>query len=723
MNSRTTPALFADVEVCVDAILARVGKDVTLGLPLGLGKPTHLVNALYQRARKDPSLKLTIVTALSLEKPSGKSAFEKNFLGPFVERQFKGVPDLDYVLDLRRQQLPPNVQVKEFFFKAGSYLHHASQQQNYISSNYTHVARDLLHNGVNVVAQMVSKQEADGRVRYSLSCNPDVSLDLQPMLRELQAKGKSVAIVAEVNRKLPFMYHDAIVDGEQFDIILDNPKYDHPLFAAPNMAITPADHMIGFYASTLLKDGGTLQVGIGSLGSALVYSTLVRHQHNAEYQHLMEQLKVREKFPVVDEIGGDRPFEEGLYGCSEMMVDGFLHLYRAGVLKREVFGDERLQNLINQGRLSTTVTPQTLSVLVEEGIIAAQLRAKDLAFLQQWGILTEMVEFKGGALVVGRETIDPDLRNPEVLQWIATHCLGTRLKGGIVMHGGFYLGPKELYQMLEELTYEDHQKFCMTSVCFINHLYDHFLGRQSLKVSQRKEARFINSTMLVTLNGAAVSDGLANAQVISGVGGQYNFVAMGHEMPDSRSILKFKSTRMSGGRLLSNIVLSYGHSTIPRHLRDLYVTEYGIADVRGKSDKDVMIELIKIADSRFQDELLNQAKAAGKIPADYVLPELYRHNTPEALATVLGHATKSGYFPPFPFGCDFTEDELRIGKALKALKAKTGSRGGLARAIWKALSAQPTPEIMPLLKRMNMEHPASIKEKLEQKLLISELLG
>lgn len=722
-ETRTTP-VFQDVEACVDAIIEKVGKTIVLGLPLGLGKPAHLVNAIYRRAQKNPDISLRIVTALSLEKPVGKSPLERKFLGPFVERHFKGVPDLDYVIDLRKNKLPPNVEVREFFFKAGSYLHHESQQQNYISSNYTHAARDLIGQGVNVVAQMVGKRLVEGHASYSLSCNPDLSLDLEPMLHELQASGMPIALVGEVNRQMPFMHNDAEIESDRFDMLVDNEKYDYPLFAAPNMAITPADHLIGFYASTLLKDNGTLQVGIGSLGSALIYSTLLRHQNNGEYQALMQQLKVREKFPVVEKIGGVDPFKEGLYGCSEMMVDGFLHLYKAGILKKEVFSDVRLQTLLNDKRITTEVNLDMLKVLAEEDIIQSPLRAKDVALLQSWGVFRAEVEYKGGALITDAGTMAGDLQNADALTWIEQNCLGIHLKGGIVMHGGFFLGPKELYQMLDEFSEEDHQKFCMTSVNYINHLYDHFLGNQAKKAAQRQESRFINSTMLVTLNGAAVSDGLANGQVISGVGGQYNFVAMAHELPNARSVLNFKATRMSGGKVQSNIVLSYGYTTIPRHLRDIFITEYGIADVRGKSDKDVMIELIKIADSRFQDELLAQAKSAGKIPENYVLPEMYRHNTPEAIGSILGLAAKSGFFPPFPFGCDFTPDELKIGKALKGLKAKTGSRKGMIKAIIKALKVRDIPtEVLPLLKRMDMEHPVGLKEKLEQKLLVSELTG
>ena len=34
----------------------------------------------------------------------------------------------------------------------------------------------------------------------------------------------------------------------------------------------------------------------------------------------------------------------------------------------------------------------------------------------------------------------------------------------------------------------------------------------------------------------------------------------------------------------SNVVSNYGHITIPRHLRDIVITEYGIAELRSKTD-------------------------------------------------------------------------------------------------------------------------------------------
>jgi hypothetical protein len=47
-----------------------------------------------------------------------------------------------------------------------------------------------------VLAQLVSKEEEDGAESYSLSCNPDLTLDLVPRVREAKRKGAEIALLA-----------------------------------------------------------------------------------------------------------------------------------------------------------------------------------------------------------------------------------------------------------------------------------------------------------------------------------------------------------------------------------------------------------------------------------------------------------------------------------------------------------------------------------------------
>ncbi|MFO8142030.1 MAG: acetyl-CoA hydrolase, partial [Marinobacter sp.] len=222
-----------DANACVDRVIERVGKQITLGLPLGLGKPVRFVNALYQRAKDDPDIQLHIVTALSLLAPEGGSSLEKRFLGPFTKRLYGNIPELAYARDVTRNQLPANVSVSEFFFKAGSYLNNRSQQRNYVCTNYTHAVRDLMAQGVNVVGQLMSPGTQHGQPDHlSFSCNPDLSLDILPRLREREAAGTPVAMVAELNQNLPWFGHHAAVEAREFDLILSHPSSDYPLFSA-----------------------------------------------------------------------------------------------------------------------------------------------------------------------------------------------------------------------------------------------------------------------------------------------------------------------------------------------------------------------------------------------------------------------------------------------------------------------------------------------------------
>ena len=712
----------SDVEKLVDAVLAEVGNHIVLGLPIAIGKAITFSNALYQRAKADPSITLQIETAISLEIPRAKTDLENKFLAPFVSRHFADVQELDYMKDIRNKTLPDNITVFEFFFKAGSFINHA-QQLNYTSTNYTHAVRDLIDKGVNVVAQVVAERHVDDVTTYSLCSNSDLALDMIPVLEELKvAEGRKFVCVGEVNSNMPFMRNHAEVSANTFHFILESQEKDYALFATPEDAISNADHMIGFYASSLIKDGGTLQLGIGSLCSALSYSLLLRHQNNGRYNEIFNDLKIEEKFPIVAKVGDRSIFSQGLYGCSELMVDGFMHLYQAGILTRQVFSDVLLQSLLNDRVITTDVNIHTLTTLLQHKAISTELTTKDLAYLQELGIFKPAVTLYQNTLYSNDESCIADLSQPDALLWIEQHCLGDKLKGGIVMHGAFFIGPKAFYKALNAMTEDDHAKFCMTSVKYVNDLYDHFLGDQKIKAMQRKEARFLNSAMMVTLDGSVISDGLENGQVVSGVGGQYNFVAQSHQMKDARSILKLRSTCVRNGKLQSNVLFNYGHNTIPRQLRDIVITEYGIADLRSKPDHIVYTELIKISDSRFQSQLLQQAKDAGKVAANYQIPIAFCNNLPEAITGLCNKHKQHGVFPEYPHGSSFTHAELKLMKALKSLKNKGQSRRGKFKLMLQGLTAtKPTEEIQRLLSRMDLTDPVNFAERMAQRLLRKEL--
>ena len=179
-------------------------------------------------------------------------------------------------------------------------------------------------------APVVSRENIDGKTWYSLSCNSDLTLDLIRQMRVSEQQGHRVAAVVEINANLPFMVNDAMVEPAIFDMVVDSPACNYTLPGPPNMAVSVVDHAIGLLASTLTRDGGTLQIGIGSLGDAIAYALRLRHQDNASYRAALAALNIEAKFgDAIKAMGGLDVFEQGLYGSSEMFINGFLELYRA----------------------------------------------------------------------------------------------------------------------------------------------------------------------------------------------------------------------------------------------------------------------------------------------------------------------------------------------------------------------------------------------------------
>jgi acyl-CoA hydrolase len=598
------PTAFDDAGRLAHTIVERVGKTIVLALPLGIGKANHIANALYARAVADRSIRLTIFTALTLEPPRARTELERRFLEPLAERVFAGYPTLDYATAIHSGTVPPNVQINEFFFEAGQWLNAPYAQQNYISANYTHALGAVLDRGVNVVAQLVAHRGEETPHPFSLSCNPDLTLDLLALRRQGRV---NFLFAGQINSELPFMRNDAVIAADEFDLLLDSPTTDFALFAPPREPVAIADYAAGLHAASTVPDGGTLQIGIGSLGDAVAQALIVRHREPSSFRRLLDRMRPDTAPDVARHIA---PFQAGLYGCTELFVEGLLDLYRAGILKREV--------------------------------------------------------------------------------------------DGAVLHAGFLLGSRAFYRSLREMPRDVADKFRMTPISFVNELY----GGEEAKRRARVNARFINDAMMVTLLGDVVSDGLDDGRIVSGVGGQYNFVAQALALENARSVIVLRASRTAGGNTQSNIRWNYAHTTIPRHLRDIVVTEYGVADLRGKSDRDVIVAMLTITDQRFQDGLLRQAKDAGKIERSFGLPNAARENTPDAIERALKPALDSGLFPTFPFGSDFTEIERTLLPALQTLKS--ASRRELLSLLLRGLSSRT--EHIAHLDRLGLARPRKPSE-------------
>jgi len=712
--------MLTSVGACVARIVERAGGELRVAAPLGLGKPNVLLNALYRRVAGDAALRLDIYTALSLARPQPKSDLERRFVEPFLARHFgEDYPDLLYVAAQKAGTLPANVRIHEFYVQSGAMLGVESAQRDYASMNYTHVARDLVDRDINVIVQLIAAREEAGRIRYSLACNPDVTADLLDRMRDAGAARPYV--VGIVHPDLPFVGNEAEVEADFFDALLFDQANRHTLFALPRAPIDPVEYAIGLHASALVRDGGTLQIGIGALSDAIVHALLLRQRDNAAYRAALAAVGAQTGAgTLAARIGGLDGFAAGLYGASEMVMDGFMHLAEAGILRRRVYDDYALEQALEDGSIEDTLHAHAADALYACGALGPYIDKAEFARLLRFGLLPEGAQLAFTTLLLPDGSSLPlDLGNAEArTQWNRV-LAGRRLREGRYLRGAFYLGSKAFYAWLRGLDGAAFDGLSMTRVSDINQLYG---GRESLDALQRRDARFFNTCMMATLLGAATSDALADGQVISGVGGQYNFVAMAHALTDGRSVLLLRATREHAGRTESNILWNYGHTTIPRHLRDIYVTEYGVADLRGKSDEDCILAMLAIADARFQDGLATQAKAAGKLRRDFAIPAAWRANTGENLMTALKRGELSAHFPAYPFGSDFDETELRLLPALTRLKALSARKSEMAFFLLRAFtSSPPVADAEMLLARLNLHRPATLAEKLMRRLVLAAL--
>jgi acyl-CoA hydrolase len=608
---------------CAEAIIDRAGRDIALAMPIGIGKPVLLANALYGLAEADRSLRLRIFTGLTLVRPAYRTSLERRFVAPLLDRLFASYPDMAYVAPLRSGGLPPNIEVTEFFLQAGAWTGNARMQQSYTSLNYSQVARHLERIGANVFGQLVAPH-AGGQPRISLCSNTDITLDMRDYMTAQRRAGKPLALAVELNANLPYMPSEAEFDLSEVDVVLEPEAPHYDLFAPPKEPVSLTDYAMALHAATLVKDGGTLQIGIGSFSDALTHALILRHTRNREFRALLDALGT--PLPRDAQLA---PFSAGLYGCTEMLVDGFLALMRAGILSRRVIG------------------------------------------------------------VDGREAI---------------------------LHAGFFVGCQRFYRELREMPREALELIAMTGIAFTNTL----AGDAATKRTQRRDARFINTAMVATLLGAISSDQLEDGRVISGAGGQHDLVAMAHALEDARSIIGLRSTRRQDRRTVSNIVWRYANTTVPRTLRDILVTEYGIADLRGKSDRDVIVEMVSVADSAFQPALVKAAQAAGKLERSFRLAPAVAGNRPERIRAALAGPRADGLLPAFPLGTEMTEVEQTLAGSLTLLKSAGYTE--LARILWAGLAPGPvTPAQAAAVERMALSGAVGLRERAMRALVLGAL--
>lgn len=156
----------------------------------------------------------------------------------------------------------------------------------------------------------------------------------------------------------------------------------------------------------------------------------------------------------------------------------------------------------------------------------------------------------------------------------------------------FLMGTKKLYDFVN-----DNPAVELYPVSYVN---------DPVVIMQNSKMVSINSCIQVDMMGQVSSESIGLTQ-FSGVGGQVDYVRGTSMSEDGKSIIAMPSTASKGK--VSRIVpfLDNGSAvTTSRNDVEYIVTEYGIADLRGKTLKQRARELIKIAHSNFKDALIEE---------------------------------------------------------------------------------------------------------------------
>jgi acyl-CoA hydrolase len=162
----------------------------------------------------------------------------------------------------------------------------------------------------------------------------------------------------------------------------------------------------------------------------------------------------------------------------------------------------------------------------------------------------------------------------------------------------FAAGTKELYEWLEGNT-----EVAFLPVDVVN---------SPEAIARNRNAVTINAALAVDIQGQIIADTISSSQY-SGIGGHEDFVSGPALELEDRSLLCLPSTYMKGDELHSRIVPWFGPGaviTTPRHQVDVVITEYGAAELQGKTVHQRGEALAAIAHPAFREQLRAAADRA-----------------------------------------------------------------------------------------------------------------
>jgi len=179
---------------------------------------------------------------------------------------------------------------------------------------------------------------------------------------------------------------------------------------------------------------------------------------------------------------------------------------------------------------------------------------------------------------------------------VLTNAQKTLHPGKII--AGFVLGTQRLYDWVD-----DNPIIELHPTEYVN---DPFV------IAQNDRMVAVNSAIEVDLTGQVCADSIGH-KLYSGVGGQLDFMYGASRSRGGVPIIALPSTVKDISRIVTTLKPGAGVVTTRNHVRYV-VTEYGIADLYGKTIHQRTQSLINIAHPQFREELTNQARQFHYLP-------------------------------------------------------------------------------------------------------------
>lgn len=156
------------------------------------------------------------------------------------------------------------------------------------------------------------------------------------------------------------------------------------------------------------------------------------------------------------------------------------------------------------------------------------------------------------------------------------------------------LGSKRLYDYMDY-----RENLLLKDVAWTNHPF---------RIAQNPKVMAINSAVEVDLTGQICADSVGT-RIISGVGGQHDFMYGGSLSEGGMTFIAIPSLTEKGQSKINPVLAEGAGVVTTRHMVQNVVTEYGVAQLRGKSVAERARALIEIAHPKVREDLDRAAAA------------------------------------------------------------------------------------------------------------------